>query len=120
MEAKYPSLGMKDYYGVLGVEPYASKTRCNKAYYGIRHKLFELGHDEDSKEMLDVWHLLPFSSIFMKLTPYQIYEARDALTDDEERYWYNQEYEIMVDTRERYIQAICFGECASKMFQPPR
>ncbi|KAK5699376.1 hypothetical protein LTR17_023306 [Elasticomyces elasticus] len=74
-------LGMPDYYAILGIEPGASKTCAARAYYALRHEFLDMGYKKDGATMR------------------ALYEAKDALTDDEERGYYEEEYFITVSGR---------------------
>ncbi|KAK1087715.1 hypothetical protein LTR33_000913 [Friedmanniomyces endolithicus] len=76
------SLGMVDYYAMLEIEPGASKTAALHAYYSMRHALLTLGYDHDCPELRD------------------LAEAKDTLTDEEERTYYEEEYYIALCAQE--------------------
>ncbi|KAK1056751.1 hypothetical protein LTR12_016228 [Friedmanniomyces endolithicus] len=89
------SLGMVDYYAMLEIEPGASKTAALQAYYSMRHTLLALGYDQDCQELLD------------------LAEARDTLTDEEERVYYEEEYHIALCAQEDSDNALEDGETST-------
>ncbi|KAK0255232.1 hypothetical protein LTS09_009618 [Friedmanniomyces endolithicus] len=80
---------------MLEIEPGASKTAALHAYHSMRHALLSLGYDKDCQELRD------------------LAEAKDTLTDEEEREYYEEEYYIALCAQEDEECVLEDGEASS-------